>query len=41
MIDKSETLRPESVTSSNLLYKDEPYAYWLYAPGYNVYEWVL
>ena len=41
MIDKFETLRPEFLTATNLWYNDEPYAYWLSAPEYNVYEWVL
>ena len=41
MIDKFETLYPETLTSSNLWCNGEPYAYWLSAPEYNVYEWVL
>ena len=41
MIDKFETLRPEFLTATNLWCNDEPYAYWLSAPEYNVHEWVL
>lgn len=41
MIDKFETLYPEYFDSFNLYYKDEPYAYWLSVPEYNIYEWVL
>ena len=41
MLPKFTTLYPEVLTADNLYCHDEPYAYWLEVPEYNLYEWVL
>ena len=41
MIPKGTRLYPQCVTSSQMLYEDEPYAYWCSEPQYNFCNWIL
>ena len=41
MIDKDTILYPQCVTSDQMYYDNEPYAYWVSVPEYNFCNWVL
>lgn len=41
MIDKDTILYPQCFTSNQMYYDNEPYAYWVSVPEYNVCNWVL
>jgi len=41
MIPKGTTLYPQYITATDMYYGDEPFAYWLSVPEYDVYNWVL
>lgn len=41
MIAEDTILYPQCVTSDQMYYDDEPYAYWLSVPEYDVCNWVL
>ena len=41
MIDKDTILYPQDISPNEMYYDNEPYAYWLSVPEYNVCNWVL
>ena len=41
MIDKDTILYPQDISPNEMYYDNEPYAYWVSVPEYNVFNWVL
>lgn len=41
MINEGTTLFPEYFDALQMYYNNEPYAYWVSAPEYNFYNWIL
>ena len=41
MLDKGTVLYPQDISPNEMYYDNEPYAYWLSVPEYNVCNWVL
>ena len=41
MIAEGTILYPQDISPNEIYYDNEPYAYWLSVPEYNVCNWVL